>query len=173
VLSNWPSALTIELGYEGGLTNNPKDPGGLTNWGVTLPAMTEFLGRPAVSGDIVNLTRTSAGDVYHKLYWPAVRGDDLPAGVDLVLFDEAINAGRGRAVQHLQQALGVMVDRKFGKRTLAATLAAKPLDLIEAIRQERVSFYQGLANFPIFGTGWLRRVNSVSATATSWATKAA
>lgn len=170
--ADFPTAIVLELSYEGGLVNHPKDPGGLTNMGVTLPALSEYLGRPATQDEVRRLSRDEAAQIYHKLYWSAVRGDELPAGVDLALLDEAINAGRGRAVQHLQQALGLTADRDFGPKTLAAALAADPVALIEKIRLERVAFYRGLPTFPTFGVGWLRRVEGVSQTATAWAHRA-
>lgn len=172
--ANFSDAIALELTYEGGLVNHPKDPGGLTNWGITIPALTEYLGRQAVPADITGLTKGTASDAYHKIYWTAVRGDEVGPGLDLALLDEAINAGRGRAIQHLKQALRLNgVDRVFGDGTMSALKAVDPVDLIERIRLERVRFYQGLPTFPTFGVGWLRRVNGVSITATNWARRAA
>ena len=85
-------------GYEGGYVNDPKDPGGETNFGISKRSYPRL--------DIGRLTWADAKVIYKKDFWDAVRGDELPLGVDLVVCDPAIHSGPGFAIKLLQKALG-------------------------------------------------------------------
>lgn len=114
-----------------------------------------------------------AADIYHSTYWPAVKGDVLPPGVDLIIFDAGVNCDRGRAVTFLQAGLGVTADGNLGSHTLAVLAATKDrLGLIARIRTTRATYYRGLQGYATFGDGWANRLNSVAHTSTSWATRA-
>ena len=161
-------AVVVRL--EGGYVNNPKDPGGATNMGVTLRALEAHRGRPCTPADVKALTPAEVRDIYGETYWPAVKGDQLPPGVDLIVFDAAVNCGRGRAAIFLQRALGVEADGQLGPATLGALARERDLPaLVERIRLARLAFYQQLGTFGTFGKGWLNRLSTVSQTATAWA----
>jgi lysozyme family protein len=158
---NWDEALKHVLRYEGGYVNHPSDPGGMTNLGVTKRVWEEWIGRPATEQDMRSLTPELVSPLYKKRYWDAVRGDDLPSGVDLCVFDCAVNAGPGRASKFLQQVVGVTVDGQIGPKTIAA-VTSKPADtVIEAFCDLREAHFKSLSTFPTFGKGWMRRLNSV------------
>jgi len=162
---NWDEALRHILKYEGGYVNHPSDPGGMTNLGVTKRVWEEWTGKPATEADMRALTPEMVGHLYKTRYWNAVRGDDLPSGVDLCVFDAAVNAGVGRASKFLQQAVGVNVDGQIGPMTLAA-ITAKPADEVVAkFCDLREAHYKSLPTFATFGKGWMRRLASVESEA--------
>jgi len=160
---NWDEALRHILKYEGGYVNHPSDPGGMTNLGVTKRVWEEWTGKPATEADMRALTPEMVGHLYKTRYWNAVRGDDLPSGVDLCVFDAAVNAGVGRASKFLQQAVGVNADGQIGPMTIAA-ITAKPADeVIDEFCALREAHYKSLPTFATFGKGWMRRLGSVEA----------
>jgi lysozyme family protein len=150
--------LPIILQSEGGFVNNPADPGGATNLGITLSTLTAFRGRPQTVDDVRALTVADVSPIYQANYWNAARCGDCPAGVDLMVFDAAVNQGVRRAVRALQTVVGVTADGAVGPGTLAAIRAADPTATINAISANREAFYRSLSTFPTFGTGWLNRL---------------
>jgi lysozyme family protein len=101
-------------------------------------------------------------DIYRNQYWNAVRGDELPAGVDLAVYDGAVNSGPAQATKWLQRALGVAVDGHIGEATLRALEDCTDIDgLIAGICARRLAFMQALHTWGTFGKGWSRRVAAV------------
>jgi lysozyme family protein len=94
-----------------------------------------------------------------------VQGNELPSGVDYVVFDAAINSGAGRAAKWLQACVGVEPDGGIGPKTLAAVRAFNSKQLIEDYSKRRLSFMMDIPSWPTFGRGWTRRVQEVEATA--------
>jgi lysozyme family protein len=160
---NWGEALKHILKYEGGYVNHKDDPGGRTNLGVTQRVWEEWTGKPATEEDMRGLTVAMVSPLYKKRYWDAVRGDDLPSGVDLCVFDCAVNAGVGRASKFLQQAVGVTADGQIGPMTVAATTAKPAEEVIEAFCNLREAHYKSLSTFATFGKGWMNRLGAVEA----------
>jgi lysozyme family protein len=160
---NWDEALKHILKYEGGYVNHKDDPGGRTNLGVTQRVWEEWTGKPATEEDMRGLTVAMVSPLYKKRYWDAVRGDDLPSGVDLCVFDCAVNAGVGRASKFLQQAVGVTADGQIGPMTVAATTAKPAEEVIEAFCNLREAHYKSLSTFATFGKGWMNRLGAVEA----------
>ena len=111
--------------------------------------------------DIVLVTPELASRVYRGWFWRDVRGDDLPAGIDLATFDFAVNSGPGRATRFLQEAVGAEVDGLFGPRTLAAVRNADPALTAKIICGRRLAWLQTLPTWDDFGRGWTRRVVDV------------
>ncbi len=160
---NWDEALKHILKYEGGYVNHKDDPGGRTNLGVTQRVWEEWTGKPATEEDMRGLTVAMVSPLYKKRYWDAVRGDDLPSGVDLCVFDCAVNAGVGRASKFLQQAVGVLADGQIGPMTVAATTAKPAEEVIDAFCNLREAHYKSLSTFATFGKGWMNRLGAVEA----------
>ncbi len=158
-------ALAEILRHEGGWVDHPKDPGGATNRGVTLATLSDWLGRTATKAEVKALTVADVAPIYRERYWNAVKGDDLPAGVDLMVFDVAVNSGPGRAAKFLQEVAGAAADGKIGPATLAKVTALHPLAVIEGMAQRRERFYRGLGTFDTFGRGWMKRLADVTAKA--------
>ena len=155
---NFSESLAHVLKHEGGFVNHPKDPGGATNLGTTKRTWEEWVGHEVTVDDIRSLTVADVTPLYKKKYWDAVRGDDLPRGVDFAVFDLAINSGTGRASKLLQRAVGVAADGAIGPATLAAVASVNPRELATKVCEARMAFLQGLPTWETFGKGWARRV---------------
>ena len=129
------------LVYEGGKVNDPHDPGGRTNQGITQSTFTSWLrarGQPV--RDVFTMTGDERDTIYKTEYWDRVRGDEVPAGVDFVLYDAAVNSGPGQSIKWLQAALGGayvgQADGVLGAKTLAAVQSYNDIDgLIEALAE--------------------------------------
>lgn len=163
VARNFPQALSLTLQFEGGFSNHPADPGGATKYGITRAVLAEWRGRDVSIADVRALEKAEAEVIYRRNYWDGVGGDELPAGVDLAVFDLAVNSGVGRAARILQDSVGTTVDGIVGVDTVRAARGLPPQALIRLISSQRRSFLQKLRIFPVFGRGWLRRVDAVEA----------
>ena len=160
--TNWIKSLEAILHHEGGYVNHPKDPGGETNLGVTKRVYEDFGG----TKDMKDLTREDVEPIYKKNYWDRVKGDDLPAGLDLCVFDFGVNAGTGRAAKYLQSLIGTTPDGGIGPNTLKAVesfVASNGIEnTIKKYQAERQKFYESLDTFATFGKGWTRRVTETT-----------
>ena len=165
--SNWPQSFRLMLASEGGFSNHPSDPGGMTNLGVTKATWENWVGRESDEAEMRGLTPEKVEPLYKKKYFDAVRGDELPMGLDYLMFDFAVNAGAGRAIKTLQTAVGVTPDGGFGPMTMAAVQAVDPNKLIERFSQAKENFYRSLTTFATFGKGWLNRVADVKVKASA------
>jgi len=116
--------VAFTLRQEGGYTDDPADPGGATNMGITLATYREWSDDPHLgAAQVRDMTLKTARAIYRALYWNRLRADALPPGVDLSVFDMGVNAGIWRSVRLLQQALGFTgeeMDGSIGPETLAA-----------------------------------------------------
>jgi len=150
------------LASEGGYVDHREDPGGATNMGITQERLSLWRGRKVTKQEVRNLTREEALQIYKAHYWDAVRGDELPLGLDYAVFDYAVNSGPAKAVKDLQRELGFSgknVDGIMGPMTLAAVHAVKDIpDLILRLCERRWQFVQSLKHFKTFGKGWRRRI---------------
>lgn len=156
--AHFAACLAFTLAQEGGFVDHPADPGGATNLGITRRTLSDWRKRPASRADVAALSRREAAEIYRHLYWDAVRGDELPAGLDAVLFDHAVNSGPRAAVKLLQRVLGLPCDGVFGRETLQAVRRADARVLTVALCRARRGFFARLKTFRIFGRGWLARV---------------
>ena len=164
---NFDTALAAVLYHEGGFSNHIADPGGMTNLGCTKRVWEEWVGHPVDEKAMRALTPEDVAPLYKKKYWDAVRGDDLPDGVDYIVFDTAINSGPGRAIKFLQGCVGVDMDGALGPKTMAAVRAADSKQLVDDYAKRRLSFLQDLPTWATFGRGWGRRVAEVQNTAST------
>jgi lysozyme family protein len=153
--------LPLVLSHEGGFVQHPRDPGGATKFGITRETLTRFRGHPVSVDDVRNLTEAEAGGIYRRFYWDAVGGDELPPGLDLAVFDLAVNSGPSRAVRMLQGILGIEADRLAGPATLNAARRANAADAIRRLTRARLGFLARLASWPVFGRGWRRRALAI------------
>ena len=166
--NKFSEALEVILHHEGGYVNHPKDPGGETNLGVTKRVYEEFGG----TKEMKELTKEDVEPIYKKNYWDRVKGDDLPAGLDLCIFDFAVNAGPGRAAKFIQRLVNTTVDGGIGPNTLGKI--NEYVDnygieqTISSYALMRQNYYEGLSTFDTFGKGWTRRVSEVTEKAKEW-----
>jgi lysozyme family protein len=161
-MSRFEECLKRILKHEGGYVNDPLDSGGRTNLGVTQKVWEEFVGHPVTEADMRALTPEKIAPMYKLKYWNPSYCEVLPKGLDYVVFDFAVNAGTGRSVKTLQQAIGCVADGVIGPKTMAAINDANPKDLITKFSDARADFYQGIVtrkpDQARFIKGWLNRV---------------
>lgn len=150
------------LASEGGYVDHPSDPGGATNMGITHKTLAAWRGKPVTKQDVRNLKKDEALRIYKAQYWDAVRGDELPEGLDYAVFDYGVNSGPSRAIKELQRVLGVTADGVIGVQTLDAISRNSAVKLIEGITARRLAFVRGLKTYSTFGRGWDRRINDVA-----------
>ena len=159
---NYDRCLEAILHHEGGYVNHPKDPGGETNLGVTKRVYEEHGG----TKDMKDLTVEDVAPIYKKGYWDKMKGDDLPGGLDLCVFDFGVNAGPGRAAKFLQQMIGTTVDGGIGPNTLAKleeyVRENGEHESVKKYQEMRQKYYEGLSTFSTFGKGWTRRVEETT-----------
>lgn len=159
--NNFEQCLAFVLKEEGGYVNDAHDPGGATNFGVTKATYEQFIGHPVSIQDMQSLTVEQITPLYRGMFWDAVHGDDLPAGVDYAILDFAVNSGVRRAAKALQQAVGVEVDGDIGAGTMAAVASADAKDIITKVCAARLAFLQALPTWKYYGKGWGERVAHV------------
>lgn len=170
---NFVPVLTGVLVHEGGWSNHKADPGGATMKGVTQRVYDAYRTRRGLALQSVRLiSEVELRDIYRKQYWDAVKGDKLPAGIDYVVFDGAVNSGPAQSIKWLQRALGtVKVDGVIGEATLAAVETYPDHDrLIGIILDRRLAFLKALSTWPYFKGGWSSRVEQVKQIGQAWAT---
>ena len=160
---NFDLALKKVLQSEGGWSNNPKDPGGATMRGVIQRVYDGYrkrIGKPMQT--VRQISEAELRAVYKAQYWDAVRADELPDGVDYVVFDGAVNSGPKQSIKWLQRALGVpRVDGVIGESTLAACIGVAPEKIIAEIIHRRLLFLHALSTWKTFGKGWMARLDDV------------
>lgn len=138
------------LAVEGDESDNPKDNGGLTKFGISKKSY------PLL--DIKNLTIEDAKEIYRKDFWQVVHGDKLPCDVALCVFDAAVNQGPGASVGMLQNCLGLKVDNVMGPNTILNTGKMRSIFLIEKFIAARFSRYLKAEDYETFGKGWSIRL---------------
>ena len=168
-MSNYEKCLKIILHHEGGYVNHPKDPGGMTNMGITKRVFEEWVGYAVSEHTMQNLGVDDVLPIYKKNYWDRLKGDDLPSGLDLCVFDFGVNAGTGRAAKYLQTMIGAHPDGGIGPMTLKALdeyVNENGIDnAIETYQNSRQEYYESLSTFDTFGKGWTRRVKETTESA--------
>ena len=167
--SNWDQCFQMVLKHEGGFVNNPRDPGGMTNLGVTKMVWEAYIDHDVSEFEMRSLTPEMVKPFYKKNYWDKIRGDDLPSGVDYAAYDFAVNSGTGRAAKYLQQIAGVIADGVLGSKSMGAIRECDPEQMVDAFCDMRLNFLKRLPTFDTFGKGWSRRVAEVKAKASSMA----
>jgi len=171
---NFDRCMVALLKHEGGKVDHPKDPGGRTNMGVTQRVYDAYRARlNQRKQDVYLISNDEVRAIYRQQYWDKIKGDDLPAGVDYVVFDGAVNSGPVQSVKWLQRAINkrnVNVDGAVGAVTLSEVAKINDHDkLIADICVRRMAFLQELKTWPTFGKGWTTRVNDVRKTGQAWA----
>jgi len=142
--ARFEACLPVILAAEGGFVNDPRDPGGATNFGITRRTLAEWRGRPVSVAEVRAMPVAEAGAIYRARYWATCGCDALPAGLDLMVFDFGVNAGPGRA-----------------RRLLREAGEGSPAERIERFAAARIAYYRALPSFAVFGRGWLKRVEQV------------
>ena len=157
---NFEKAFAETLKHEGLWADHPKDPGGATMKGVTLATFRRY--KPgATKADLRAISDAMLKKIYRDGYWNAVKGDDLPSGVDFAVYDFAVNSGPARAAIYLQNIVGAAPDGKIGPMTIKAVKDNNPATVVNELCSQRLAFLERLSTWPTFGKGWTARVNGV------------
>ena len=138
------------IAHEGGVSENPKDPGGLTNYGISQRAYPNL--------DIRSLTLAEVKQLYKRDYWDRAQCDQLPSQLSYLVFDAAVNSGIGQSIRFLQRAVGVADDGVMGAITLSAIKRLDAESLCARFIGQRLDFMTRLSTFDVFGKGWSRRL---------------
>ena len=158
----FPTILGFTLGAEGGLSDDPRDPGGLTNLGLTLPDLTRWMGHTASPDDVRALTPDTAAPIYRSLYWLPVNGPRLPPALALMVFDHGVNRGIRTSGRLLQRVVGAEQDGMIGPQTLTAVTVAVytgAASVLASLHDVQTADYIALGN-PVFERGWLARCDA-------------
>ena len=156
--SNRDASISKTLTYEGGYTNDPRDPGGATNYGITIYDARLYWKHDASPADVKAMPKSVAIEIYRQKYWAKLGCDARPTGVDFVEFDFGVNSGNARALAYRKE---------FDAYSL------RPVAYVKAYCAKRSSFLHGLKTWSVFGKGWSRRVADVEATGVRMALGAA
>lgn len=163
---NFIDALAHVLDQEGGYTDDPEDPGGPTNRGLTLADLARNRGialtdatRAPLLRDLRTISDYELREIYHRDYWLDAACHQLPTSLSAFHFDTAVNMGTGTAIRMLQTALAVTIDGEVGPETLKAARSAAIPVLLGDYADLRRRRYRSLSGFPRFGRGWLARVD--------------
>jgi len=163
---NFDRSLKFTLIQEGNYSDDKGDPGGKTMWGITHMEYDAYRQRKGLpTQDVRQLTVEERDDIYRNQYWNACRCDELPSGVDLAVWDCAVNCGVTQAAKFLQRSLSVPADGHIGIITLEAAQKSSPVLLVHDFCERRREFYRMLSTFSRFGKGWLRRTDECEALA--------
>lgn len=142
--SDFDRALAFTLKWEGGLVDDPRDPGGITKFGISLRSYPQF-GKMGIR----SLTKEAAAEIYRRDYWEATGCDGLPWPISCAAFDSAVNCGLGPTMQFLKRA-------KTQKT---------PLGGATAVIMARFSYYQRLVTRrPVlrrYLKGWMNRLDDL------------
>jgi lysozyme family protein len=160
--SRFKTCLPRVLKHEGGNDDDPRDPGGRTSRGITAARWAEWRQtHPGLPADVWEAPQAEVEAIYLEKYWQPLWCDMLPPGVDYAVFDFGVNSGPARSAKFLQEIVGSEVDGEVGPNTVAATKAADPEEVINALCDNRMYFLKGLSTWGTFGRGWTNRVNDV------------
>ena len=150
-MSYYDECFTRLIGNEGGYSNNTKDPGGETNWGISK--------RSYPAADIKNLTQDEAKAIYKRDFWDQCRCGDLAPELAFALFDCAVNSGNEQAIKILQQTVCAVEDGVMGQATMNAVNSLVPAKLVTAkYLGRRLQFMTNLRPWDTFSKGWARRI---------------
>ncbi len=153
-------AISKILSHEGGYVNDPSDRGGETKFGLSDRADGKIDGE-YFGVDISEMTREEAIKLYHNDYWNRCKCDELPDGVDYLVFDTAVNMGLSAAIKILQKAAGSTQDGIIGPKTIAAATKMSP-ELYIIYRYDRyMRIIGGRPTNAKFAKGWSNRLLDV------------
>jgi lysozyme family protein len=160
---SFDEALEFTLAEEGGYIDHPTEPRLATNHGITLARLRRFLRDPGLGKDDVrHMQCATVRALYLADFWNRTRCDALPPGIDLMMFDHAVNAGPDRAGRALQLACGhkrADIDGAVGPDTLGRVSLTDTLTLLDALTAMQRTGYRQMAAYTLFGENWLARLD--------------
>lgn len=159
--TNYDRSFELIIGHEGGFQDDRRDRGNWTSGTIGKGELrgTKFGITAMTYPDlpIKHLTIQQAKDIYYDDFWKPAGCDELPSGIDHLVFDAAVNHGKDRAVKLLQLSIGAVPDGAIGPRTRSRLASAKVSEVITEFCVRRAMFYAGIKTFNVYGLGWTRR----------------
>lgn len=165
-------ALSFVLAREGGYVNDPADKGGETNFGISdkrdgvADGLTDINGDGKPDTRIKDLTKEQAGQIYYRDYWYPTYCTDWPDGISLFMFDTAVQHGAKKAIQLLQEAVGVSADGIVGPKTTKAVISADAEWLLNRCFLRRSRYYASIiksnASQGKYLNGWFNRLDELA-----------
>lgn len=157
----FPWVIGVEKGYSHDAADDGNWTGGRQGRGILKGTKYGVSAKAYPMLDIINLTIDDAAGIAKKDYWDVLRGDELPAGVSLAVFDHGYNSGVRHAVMLLQATLDVHIDGVVGDETLKAAGGADIKMLVYDYALTRVEDYTRDRTWTEDGKGWcLRAINT-------------
>jgi lysozyme family protein len=168
MIDNWNKSFELMLKSEGGFSDDTRDNGnklpdgrpGSTMLGVTQYNWEHWTGHQVTHEQMRKLTPADVKPFYKKKFWDACRCNDMPQGIDYLVFDFAVNAGVGRSAKTLQSVVDATPDGAIGPLTLAAVAKQSEIELIDNFSAAKLDFYLSLNN-PTYEAGWINRIKHV------------
>lgn len=148
-------AVNIILKLEGPPSNNPKDPGGETRFGISKKAYPNL--------DIATLSQDDAIKLYEKDYWDRCHCAELPPVIRLIVFDCSVNQGVEAAIKMLQACLNLSQSGNMDVNTIYASNNFDPEALLVKFSNQRLERYWLNPKFSLFGHGWISRLMQITA----------
>lgn len=166
-MSNFEAAFKHIIDVEKGYSAHKADNGGSTKFGISQRFLSKWLGRPVSIDEIKALSIPAVRVIYKTAFWDEMKLDDLPAGLSLAVFDQAVNRGAPNAVLQLQGALGIQQDAIMGPVTRGLAMSANERELIwKFILQSQTAYCRIVQNDPsqvLFISGWMARLSTLVA----------
>ena len=131
-----------------------------TNRGISAPVLAQWLGGAVTIGEMSRLSAADAARIRHDRYWVPAGCEQIPAGLDLMLYDDAVNRGVSSAVLMLQHCAAVKLDAVVGPITLAAIGNWTPAQFTCKMLVVQAGRYYDDSRFDAFGKGWLARLGA-------------
>ena len=148
------------IDLEGGLVDDPRDPGGITKYGISLRFLKQLNGS-ASREEILDLDMAGAVALYEEHFWDKCQCDRMPPPLGLLVLGGAINQGPQRVLRRLQRTVATNDDGIIGEHSLSAIHScwiANPQELLRDFTARRAKMYAETKNVDIYGRGWYRRL---------------
>lgn len=162
-MNDFERALKITLIHEGGLSVDSRDPGGVTNRGITQRTYDAWV---IPHKDVRDITDDEVAEIYHAHYWTPAGCEALAWPLNSALFDFAVNSGVSRAVSKLQDILHVAPDGKFGPQTRKLAQERDAKKLAHDLNASRDNYFHAIvlsnSNLQVFLAGWLKRLSQLN-----------
>lgn len=159
-MTNFDYALLSALDLEGGYVNNPHDPGGATNKGITQHLYDHYRYAHGLVQQAVSLLSTSeATEIYLLYFWNQYNCGLMPLKLSVAFFDTVINTSPQHAIMLLQVALNVLADGHMGPITQKVMISAEPNTAVNLFIKTLRGFYIGRDTE--FMHGWLNRCDRI------------
>ena len=173
IMAKFEAFISTLLKHEGGFVNDPDDPGGATNKGITFATFRKYakklLGVEPTLQNLKRISNEQAAKIYKKKYWDKIRGDEIKdQNLANIVFDFYVNAGRNatKLLQRVINQLGgnLVIDGGIGPITIKALDKLDFKKVYMLYKKGRADYYHRICEknpkLKKFLKGWLNRVNS-------------